>query len=390
MRTTTLGELVDEAGGIVQTGPFGSQLHAHDYSNSGVAVVMPQNIRNGRLDHSSIAHVTTGRASGLSRHTLQAGDIVYSRRGDVEKCALVLETDLPAMCGTGSLLVRVPKSHFADSTFLAYLLQTDEVRKWVRGHAVGATMLNLNTQILREVPLVLPPLPKQQAIAEVLGALDDKIAANRALVATADALARAFTNECLADSTTTQLCDLATITMGSSPKGTSYNESGEGVVLYQGMKDFGIRSPLPRVWTTEPGRLAHAGDILMSVRAPVGTLNRATEECCIGRGLASLTAHQPNALFHLLLGQQTLFAPFNGDGTIFGSINKRQLHALPVRIPSAGLTELEAKTAPLEAQVASALSESATLAALRDTLLPALMDGTLRVKDAERTVSEAL
>lgn len=346
-------------------------------------------IQQGRVVLETTRRITDEDLLDWTRRTKpRAGDILVTRRGRVGDTAPIPTDD----CAIGqNLVILRSDGTVIDQSFLRWATRgpawQSEVDRLIN---VGAVFSSLNVGDIGKMRIPVLPLPEQQAIAEVLGALDDKIAANRALVATADALARAFTNECLADSTTTQLCDLATITMGSSPKGTSYNESGEGVVLYQGMKDFGIRSPLPRVWTTEPGRLAHAGDILMSVRAPVGTLNRATEECCIGRGLASLTAHQPNALFHLLLGQQTLFAPFNGDGTIFGSINKRQLHALPVRIPSAGLTELEAKTAPLEAQVASALSESATLAALRDTLLPALMDGTLRVKDAERTVSEAL
>lgn len=346
-------------------------------------------IQQGRVVLETTRRITDEDLLDWTRRTKpRAGDILVTRRGRVGDTAPIPTDD----CAIGqNLVILRSDGTVIDQSFLRWATRgpawQSEVDRLIN---VGAVFSSLNVGDIGKMRIPVLPLPEQQAIAEVLGALDDKIAANRALVATADALARAFTNECLADSTTTQLCDLATITMGSSPKGTSYNESGEGVVLYQGMKDFGIRSPLPRVWTTEPGRLAHAGDILMSVRAPVGTLNRATEECCIGRGLASLTAHQPNALFHLLLGQQTLFAPFNGDGTIFGSINKRQLHALPVRIPSAGLTELEAKTAPLEAQVASALSESATLAALRDTLLPALMNGTLRVKDAERTVSEAL
>lgn len=346
-------------------------------------------IQQGRVVLETTRRITDEDLLDWTRRTKpRAGDILVTRRGRVGDTAPIPTDD----CAIGqNLVILRSDGTVIDQSFLRWATRgpawQSEVDRLIN---VGAVFSSLNVGDIGKMRIPVLPLPEQQAIAEVLGALDDKIAANRALVATADALARAFTNECLADSTTTQLCDLATITMGSSPKGTSYNESGEGVVLYQGMKDFGIRSPLPRVWTTEPGRLAHAGDILMSVRAPVGTLNRATEECCIGRGLASLTAHQPNALFHLLLGQQTLLAPFNGDGTIFGSINKRQLHALPVRIPSAGLTELEAKTAPLEAQVARALSESATLAALRDTLLPALMDGTLRVKDAERTVSEAL
>lgn len=387
MERVSLADLATP-GGIVG-GPFGSSLVGSDYVSSGVPVIRGSNMGD-RFVRGPYTYVTAEKVErDLSRNVARPGDLVLTQRGTLGQTSLAAGPFDTYVISQSQMRVRLDPEK-AEARFVYYAAQTSDFMSQIDHSAVRTGVPHINLGILGTLEVPLPPLPEQQAITEVLGALDDKIAANRALVATADALARAFTNECLADSTTTQLCDLATITMGSSPKGTSYNESGEGVVLYQGMKDFGIRSPLPRVWTTEPGRLAHAGDILMSVRAPVGTLNRATEECCIGRGLASLTAHQPNALFHLLLGQQTLFAPFNGDGTIFGSINKRQLHALPIRIPSAGLTELEAKTAPLEAQVASALSESATLAALRDTLLPALMDGTLRVKDAERTVSEAL
>ncbi|AOG27969.1 restriction endonuclease subunit S [Cutibacterium avidum] len=391
MRTTTLGELVDEAGGIVQTGPFGSQLHAHDYSNSGVAVVMPQNIRNGRLDHSSIAHVTTGRASGLSRHTLQAGDIVYSRRGDVEKCALVLETDLPAMCGTGSLLVRVPKSHFADSTFLAYLLQTDEVRKWVRGHAVGATMLNLNTQILREVPLVLPPLPKQQAIAEVLGALDDKIAANRALVATADDLATAIYRR--ESSTTAPLSSLAKFVNG---RNFTKDASGTGraviriAELNSGIGDSTVFNDVGAL----PQNVAGPGDILFAWSGSL-TLKRWTaEEGLVNQHIFKVIPNSDvpqwlvyQAIRHALPDFKAIAAD---KATTMGHIQRHHLDA-KVPIPTTSQTvPLDPLMGGLWQMALAAEVESATLAALRDTLLPALMNGTLRVKDAERTVSEAL
>ncbi|QQY14066.1 restriction endonuclease subunit S [Cutibacterium avidum] len=392
MRTTTLGELVDEAGGIVQTGPFGSQLHAHDYSNSGVAVVMPQNIRNGRLDHSSIAHVTTGRASGLSRHTLQAGDIVYSRRGDVEKCALVLEPDLPAMCGTGSLLVRVPKSHFADSTFLAYLLQTDEVRKWVRGHAVGATMLNLNTQILREVPLVLPPLPEQQAIADVLGALDDKIAANHALANTADDLVRSLYAELNASTIT--IADLARNTRDAWAPG---NEA----TTYVGLEHL----PRRHMWLTDSGAPESvtsnksrfkAGDILFGKLRPYfhKVVSAPTSGVC-STDILVIRAFDPG-MQGLVLAATSSDEAVNActiasSGTKMPRTNWKTLGACPVRCGSTAQNlKVSHKIMTIRDAVEAQLRASSTLAALRDTLLPALMDGTLRVKDAERTVSEAL
>ena len=106
-RTVTLGVLEEESGGVIQTGPFGSQLHASDYSTVGIPVVMPTNIRDLRVSTEGIARVDPSHVERLSRHKLRAGDIVYSRRGDVEKCALISKTQEGWLCGTGCLLVRV-------------------------------------------------------------------------------------------------------------------------------------------------------------------------------------------------------------------------------------------------------------------------------------------
>lgn len=173
-RRTALGELETETGGVIQTGPFGSQLHMSDYSDEGTPVVMPTNIRDMRIDPTDIARVGDEHVDRLVRHQLRPGDILYSRRGDVEKCALVTEHETGWLCGTGCLLVRVQGEHI-DTRFLAYQLSTPAKRGWIRQHAVGLTMLNLNTGILREIPIELPDFKEQQRIAGVLGALDDKI-----------------------------------------------------------------------------------------------------------------------------------------------------------------------------------------------------------------------
>lgn len=175
---TTLGDLERESQGTIQTGPFGSQLHMSDYSERGTPVVMPTNIRDLRIDPTGIARVSDEHVARLARHKLQIGDIVYSRRGDVEKCALVSENEEGWLCGTGCLLVRVHGSH-VDARFLSYALSLPETRAWISQHAVGATMPNLNTQLLREVPVKVPGIEEQYAIAATLGALDDKIKSNR-------------------------------------------------------------------------------------------------------------------------------------------------------------------------------------------------------------------
>ena len=154
--STDLAALTRQFGGGIQTGPFGSQLHASDYVDIGVPVAMPKDIVNRRVSTSSIARVGAADANRLSRHKLQAGDIVFSRRGDVERHALITQREVGWLCGTGCLLLR-PGHAWQAPSFLSLLLDTLEARTWLVQHAVGATMPNLNTGILGSVPLVLPP-----------------------------------------------------------------------------------------------------------------------------------------------------------------------------------------------------------------------------------------
>jgi type I restriction enzyme S subunit len=257
----------------------------------------------------------------------------------------------------------------------------------------GSAQPSLNRNFLRSIPVRVPPLTEQRAIAEVLGALDDKIGANTEFVTTADALAASLTRSALDMTQQVALNEIALITMGSSPPGTSYNEEGEGTVFYQGVRDFGVRYPANRVWTTEPVRMAKAGDCLLSVRAPVGQLNLSGEETCIGRGLASVRsrAASPMTLFHLLRDAPEAWAPYEAEGTIFGSINKTQLESLRLPTVSEDLAEgLERQLDALESSIASYLSENVKLAVMRDALLPVLMSGKIRLKDAEQMVGEVV
>ncbi|MBQ3677839.1 MAG: restriction endonuclease subunit S [Paludibacteraceae bacterium] len=165
-----LGEIAD-----VQTGPFGSQLHQSDYVDVGIPSIMPVNIGN-RMDISTekIVYITEKDAKRLSRYRVQIGDIVYSRRGDVEKCAYINEKENGWLCGTGCLRIRIDLSK-ADSKFIAYYLSTDDMKSWISNNAVGTTMPNLNSSILQQIPLSLPTLSNQRRIAAILSSLDDKI-----------------------------------------------------------------------------------------------------------------------------------------------------------------------------------------------------------------------
>ncbi len=186
---TTLGEACKRAGGDVQTGPFGSQLHAADYVSAGIPSIMPQNIGDNRVEEDGIARITREDAERLSRYRLREGDIVYSRRGDVEKRALIREHEDGWLCGTGCLRVRFGIGG-VDPVYASYYLGDPRVREWVVRHAHGATMPNLNTQILSDLPFLVPSILEQRAISRILGTLDDRIELNRRMNETLEAMAR--------------------------------------------------------------------------------------------------------------------------------------------------------------------------------------------------------
>ncbi len=181
------------------------------------------------------------------------------------------------------------------------------------------------------------------------------------------------------------LSDIAEITMGQSPSGSSYNENGEGKVFYQGRAEFGPFFPHRRLYTTEPKRMAQEGDTLMSVRAPVGDLNVANEDCCIGRGLAAIHSEGRQSFVHYLVrAKWRQFDTFNGDGTVFGSINRKTLKEFPVFLTNDDVIDLlESRLKPIDAMIRQNDDETRALERLRNTLLPKLMSGEIDVSEVE-------
>lgn len=178
------------------------------------------------------------------------------------------------------------------------------------------------------------------------------------------------------------LIDIANITMGQSPDGTSYNEIGEGVFFYQGSTDFGMRFPSVRQYTTAPSRFAKKGDILMSVRAPVGAVNIANNDCCIGRGLSALNSKigSTTHLYYILNDLRIAFDQRNAAGTTFGSITKEDLYSLPIVIPAKEvISAFDKICSPMFDRQMLLGEEIDTLIKQRDELLPLLMNDQVSV-----------
>lgn len=169
--SSTLGEICAAHGGLIQTGPFGSQLHAHDYRDAGIPVVMPQDLSGRRIQTTKIARISESDAQRLQRHRMKPGDIVFSRRGDVGKHALVTHQEAGWLCGTGCMLVR-PSTTSTISAYVSCALALPEALEWLVRHAVGATMPNLNTAILSELPILSAEQETVAAFEKFVSALE--------------------------------------------------------------------------------------------------------------------------------------------------------------------------------------------------------------------------
>ena len=251
----------------------------------------------------------------------------------------------------------------------------------------GSAQSQITIGDLKNVEVPLPSIETQKKVVSILDAIDEKInnniAINDNLQQQAMSLyAEMFFNSSDSNVTSGTLSDIAVITMGQSPSGSSYNEDGVGEVFYQGRAEVGFRFPKRRLFTTEPKRMAETGDVLLSVRAPVGDLNVAYESCCIGRGLGAIhskTGHSSFVLYTMFALKSQLDV-FNGEGTVFGSINRDALNAIPIDIPPVTeIDQFEVVAHPIDELIRANYEENCRLEAIRDFLLPKLMSGEIDV-----------
>lgn len=294
-----------------------------------------------------------------------------------------------------------PKKANLDLKFAYYQLLTQDINLMDSGSAIPST----SREDFYNLELLLPPLDEQHRIAEILSTLDDKIELNRQMNATLEAMAQAIFKEWFVDfnfpGATGEMVEselgmipkgwrvgkvgeVCNITMGQSPPGKSYNEEGVGFPFFQGRADFTFRFPEKRVYTTDPKRFANQFDTLVSVRAPVGDMNIASEKCCIGRGLAAVIENNGNNSFtYYFMNQLTKkFKGFEDNGTVFGSINKSEFEQVKCLIPNKeNIFSFEKVCNSIDEEIFLHEQETKTLDAIRDTLMPKLLSGEI---DLER------
>ena len=320
-----------------------------------------------------------GRSDSENAH---AGAIVVGRVGSF--CGSVHFSKGPCWV-TDNAIVANPKTEDSPR-FWYYALKHLDLNR----HSQGSGQALLNQTVLSNISFTPPGTQARAAIAEVLGALDDKIAANRRVVELGHDLGTTICKS--AEAKPRPLINVADIVMGTSPRGDQLNELGSGVPFFQGVRDFGSVFPSTRVYTSSPQRMATAGSILFSVRAPVGQTNLAVGDVCIGRGLAALhTQEQPATLYFSLKAYPEVWDIYSGGGTVFSSITGKELQQTLVPMPDAFMTsDVELKLSALLKRLVAAARENQILASTRDELLPLLMSGRITVGAASSRVEEVV
>lgn len=295
------------------------------------------------LDSGSLKVTRWGNEVELKGQKLvmKKGDLLFGRRNTYLRRAAIAPHD--GIFSAHGMIFR-PKTEVIDPEYFPFFISSNYFMDAAIRISVGSLSPTVNWKTLKELEFDIPSLEEQKKNAELLKAINDTKEAYQELLLKTDDLVKSQFIEMFADVRKGVLSDMATIIMGQSPAGKTYNDNGDGMAFYQGKTAFGdLYIGEATKWTTAPSRIAKANDVLMSVRAPVGSTNIATEECCIGRGLAAIRPIEEKTTTMFILYAMRIIEDSianMGVGSTFKAINKKQIHKLPIPLASIELQNL--------------------------------------------------
>ncbi len=439
LAATTIGALLARDGGSVKTGPFGTTLKAKEYSKTGVPLISVGEVGYGSLRiHESTPRAPREVVERLPEYVLQAGDIVFGRKGAVDRSAMVKPEQAGWFLGSDGIRLRLPST--CDARFIAYQLQGYEARSWLLQRATGTTMASLNQSTIERLPIALPPLPEQRAIAHILGTLDDKIELIRRMNETLEAMARSLFKSWFVDFDPVRakaegrdpglpkpLADLfparlVDSELGEIPEGwgvrplrdltaylargigPEYIESGGVCVLNQKCIrdrriDFTKAPRHDQSKKSTDGRLLSRLDVLVNSTG-VGTLGRVAQLLClpepaiVDSHVTVLRAAQDVDPWFLgigLTGREVEIEALGEGSTGQTELSRVRLGELVCLVPpSEAQKQFGLAAAQLLERLSKAQQESSTIDALRAVMLPKLISGELRVEDAEKFIGNTI
>ncbi|OQC07319.1 MAG: Type-1 restriction enzyme EcoKI specificity protein [Candidatus Hydrogenedentes bacterium ADurb.Bin101] len=336
----------------------------------------------------------------VSTMLVECGDLLFARQSLVlagaGKCSLVKELDEPTTFESHIIRVRLKRELAVPESYYYYFNSSNCP---IRSIVTQGVQAGIRANDLKRLEVHVPSVPEQERIASVLSAYEDLIENNRRRIQLLEQAARLLYKEWFVhlrfpghEHTKIKdgvpegwdkraLKEISDITMGQSPKSIYYNEEGNGLPFHQGVTNFGIRFPSHETYCTIPNRLAEPGDILFSVRAPVGRINITQDKIIIGRGLAAIRSNrnQQNLLFYALKSH-FFKEDMMGGGAIFAAITKKDLHGVTLVQPADQIAEMFMEhVRPIDLQIANLQQTIEGLEKARDLLLPRLMNGEIEV-----------
>jgi type I restriction enzyme, S subunit len=381
----------------------GFAFKSRDWLSSGVPVVKIANVKDGFVDLCGCSFVSEAVAKSAAQFELSSGDILISMTGYIGEVARVRnEGRMLLNQRVGKFTIKDPDR--LDLDFLFYCLRKPELKAKFALHAYGAAQPNISPTLIEQQEIFLPTLQEQRRIAGILSAYDELIENSQRRIRILESMARALYREWFVHFRfpghehdprvasplgeipqgweVKKLKDVCRLTMGQSPKSEFYNEVGEGVAFHQGVTDFGDRFPADRLFCTVEGRIGLAGDILFSVRAPVGRMNIAKKKIILGRGLSAI---RHNDGFQEFLWEQLrshfIRDDMIGNGAIFASVTKSDMQGIELICPPVLLIERATKHfEPIHSEIASLAQQILNLRRTRDLLLPRLLSGQIPVE----------
>jgi type I restriction enzyme, S subunit len=390
-----LGQLVDKGSADLQTGPFGTMLNSSEYNTTGVPVIAIQDIGENKLNHNKFVYVNESTVNRLSRYKVKEGDIIFGRKGAVERRARIRKSEEGWLQGSDCIRVRFDNS--IDATFISYQFGSNSYKEWMLQNSTGATMPSLNQQILKLLPITLPPLSEQKAIAAVLSSLDDKIdllhRQNQTLEAMAETLFRQwFVEEAQEDWEEGILDDVISVKGGTTPS-TKEPEYWDGDIYWTSPRDlsnhnsifiFNTERKITKKGLTKIGSgLMPIGTVLLSSRAPIGYLAITVIPVDINQGYIAIVCNKIVSNYFMYLWCKTNMEDIKnaGNGSTFEEISKSNFRILKLSIPpEKKLKEFNGVVSPVFEKIRTNQKQIQSLEKLRDNLLPKLMSGEVRVE----------
>lgn len=385
----TIDEIKAEEKGAIISGPFGSNIGSRFFVSSGIPVIRGNNLKEDmtKFVDDGFVFLTEEKAKELNTWAKRQ-DIIFTAAGSIGQVGIIPNDSKykEYIISNKQLRLRVnPKKVLP--LFVFYWFSSPQMVSYIKQRNTGSTIPLINLSVLRNLLTPIPSITEQHSIAKILSDLDSKIELNNKMNETLEAFGQAlfkkwFVDERKKDWEVGKLKDVSNIKMGISPKGETYNEKNEGLPLLNGAADFSGKIIIPNKFTTSPIKICKTGDLVFCIRATIGNITFADKEYCLGRGVAVLEIEKDYREFVYYQLKASLEGMISGaHGSVIRGLSKPDIEELIIVIPDNNLLKVFNKICSLIFEKQRLLDkQNQKLSQIRDSLLPKLMNGEIRVK----------